>query len=329
MRLDTEVLFLNNDEVQELLKPADVQNTVEKVFQSLGRGCVKHSWREPLWMGDIGSNMFLPMPGWISDENLAGLKWINFYHTPSEGYPSSHGNLVVLNHADTGSPYAIVEATYITTMRTGGGHGVIAAKHLARGDSKVLTVIGCGAEGYFAVKGFQEQFGLDCIKLCDLREESLERCKCAVGKNIRVETYSDAEQACKGSDIIALTTTSRKPIVKEGMVEAGATIIGLNSFHDLDPAYSSGRYKWILGNKLSDDLEIIRDPSLKEAGLSMSNVSADLGEVVTKKYPGRQNDEEIIVYTHMGMGALDLACADLAYSRAVQRGIGTKLVFKA
>lgn len=54
----------------------------------------------------------------------------------------------------------------------------------------------------------------------------------------------------------------------------------------------------------------------------MENVTGDLGEVAAEKCIGRENDEEIIIYTHMGMGALDVAVGDLIYRRAKEKNIG-------
>lgn len=327
-RMEKEVLFLNDEEVKRLLSREDVLNCVENTFKSLGNGRIRHPKKEPLWLDDTCDNMLLAMPGWLMDKNVAGVKWVNMYFNQIPGLPASLGNLIVLNHADCGVPYALIEASSITTMRTGGGHAIIAAKYLAKKDPKVLTVIGCGEEGQSAVRSALLQFNLEKVKLCDLSEKVLEKCREEFGTQATVETFTKISDAVKGSDIVILATTCKKVLFTETMAEPGMTVIGLNAFYDLDFAFASGKYRWFLGNKESDQVQIIEDPDLSHCGLAMENVTGDLGEVVTGKVAGRKNEDEIIVYTHMGMGSLDLACADLAYQRANEKSMGQILVFK-
>ena len=59
--------------------------------------------------------------------------------------------------------------------------------------------------------------------------------------------------------------------------------------------------------------------------LSRDNVYADMGEIVTGTKPGHENDQERIVYTHLGMGGHDIILANIAYTRAVEKGKGVKI----
>lgn len=105
-------------------------------------------------------------------------------------------------------------------------------------------------------------------------------------------------------------------------LKKGAFVSGLYSFNDLDPECSRKADKWYLGLKDTDYHQIIKAPYLEPYNLSMENVTGDLGEVAAEKCIGRENDEEIIIYTHMGMGALDVAVGDLIYRRAKEKNIG-------
>lgn len=326
--MENEVLFINDEEVRALLSRSDVLHSVEETFRSLGGGRIRHPKKEPLWLDDTCDNMLLAMPGWLMDEGVAGVKWVNMYLNQCEGLPSSIGNLIILNHAENGIPYALVEASSITAMRTGGGHAIVAAKYLARKSAEVLAVIGCGEEGKNAVRSALLEFPLKKVKFCDLSEEALRACAEEFGGQVKTEGYTEAKEAVKGADIVILVTTSKRALFTEDMSEPGMTVIGLNAFYDLDPAFASGRYRWILGNRHSDDTQIIEDPAFAHLGLTMGNATGDLGEVVTGKIPGRKSEDEIIVYTHMGMGALDLACANLVYVRAKREDKGQVLIFK-
>lgn len=326
--MENEVLFINDEEVKTLLSREDVLRCVEKTFLSLGRGRIRHPKKEPLWVDDTCDNMLLAMPAWLIDEGVAGVKWVNMYFNQCEGFPSSIGNLIVLNHSANGVPYALVEASAITTMRTGGGHAIVAAKYLAKKSVDVLTVIGCGEEGKNVVRSALLEFPLRKVKFCDISEKVLQDCEAEFGAEVETEGFTNVREAVKGADIVVLVTTSKRTLFTGDMAEPGMTIIGLNAFYDLDPVFGSGRFRWFLGNRNSDDIQILEDPELSTFGLTMSHVTGDLGEVITGKVRGRQSQEEIIVYTHMGMGALDLACANLVYERAKAEGKGQVLIFK-
>lgn len=326
--MENEVLFINDEEVKTLLSRKDVLQSVEQTFRSLGNGRIRHPKKEPLWLDDTCDNMLLAMPGWLMDEGIAGVKWVNMYFNQCKGLPSSIGNLIILNHAVNGIPYALVEASSITAMRTGGGHAVIAAKYLARKSSDTLTIIGCGEEGKNAARSALLEFSLKKIKFCDRSESVLKACENEFGKQVETEIYTEALEAVKGSDIIILATTAKKILFTKDMAEPGMTIIGLNAFHDLDPEFASGHFQWFLGNRHSDDTQIIADPVFAAFDLTMEHVVGDLGEIVTGKTTGRKNEEDIIIYTHMGMGALDLSCANLAYERAKEKNKGQLLIFK-
>jgi len=141
------VRIISKSQAEKLVTPAEVLEVVDETFKALGNGEIFHPVKEPIWNGKENANMILAMPAHLKDKKIIGMKWVNMYTYQQEGIPSSYGNLLILNHEENGQPYAMIEATPITTMRTAGGHGVVAAQYLARKDSRVLTVVGCGAEG--------------------------------------------------------------------------------------------------------------------------------------------------------------------------------------
>lgn len=318
------VRMISKSQAEKLVTPAEVLEVVDETFKALGNGEIFHPVKEPIWNGKENANMILAMPAHLKDKKIIGMKWVNMYTYQQEGIPSSYGNLLILNHEENGQPYAMIEATPITTMRTAGGHGVVAAQYLARKDSRVLTVVGCGAEGISGIRSFLVAFpGLEELRVCDRSPEALKRVEDEFGDQIRIRTFADAKEAVEPADIVMLVTTARKPIVMYEWLKKGTFVSGLYSFHDLDPECSRKADKWFMGSKDTDYHQIVKAPYLKPYNLSMDDVYGDLGEVATGKCPGRENDDEIIVYTHMGMGALDIAVGELIYRRAEEKNIGT------
>ena len=113
-----EILYLSAAHVQAVLSRKDVIDTVEKVFCQAGEESIVLGQNSFLSTGDGKQNRFIAMPVSIPREKVLGLKWINIYNQPAKGYPFSHGNLVLVNDTETGSPLAVVSATDITTTLT-------------------------------------------------------------------------------------------------------------------------------------------------------------------------------------------------------------------
>lgn len=316
------VRVLGRMEVHSLLRSEDVVVVVEETFRALGEGKLVHPVKEPMYVDEEKCNMLLAMPAYIKTIRVAGVKWVNLFRKQQPGLPSSLGNLLTLSHGENGTPFAILEASDITTMRTAGGHAVVAAKYLARRDASVLSVIGCGEEAIAGVRSFLKTFALNKLCVFDVKDEAMERMSALFGERVEVVCCSDAKHAAEQADILLMTTTARKPLVSYEWLRPGCFVAGMYAFHDLDRALAHKADKWVLGSRETDYHQIICDPGLKDCELTMELVHADMGEIVTGKRPGRESDDEIIVYTHMGMGALDVAVGKLVYDRAVSQKIG-------
>ncbi|QDW73494.1 hypothetical protein FND36_05220 [Lachnospiraceae bacterium KGMB03038] len=326
MSYPIKVRVISKTEAEQLVSPGDVLEAVNDTFKALGNGQIFHPVKEPIWMGKENANMLIAMPAHLKDKGIVGMKWVNMYTYQQEGIPSSYGNLLILSHEENGQPYAIVEATPITTMRTAGGHGVVAAQYFAKKSSKILAVVGCGAEGMAGIRSFLYAFPqLEELRLCDKNPAALQRVKDEFGEKIKITIWENAKDAVEPADIVLLVTTARKPLVMFDWLKKGCFVSGLYSFNDLDPECSRKADKWYLGSRDTDYHQIIKAPYLAQYNLSMDNVTGDLGEVAAGKCAGRENDDEIIVYTHMGMGALDVAVGDIIYRRAKEQGIGKVL----
>lgn len=325
MECKVNIRLISKEQTERLVTSTEVVDTVVDCFRALGEGKLVHPAKDPLWTNENKTNMLLAMPAYLKDRQVAGVKWVNMYEEQQAGVPSSWGNLLILNNGANGIPYAIMDATAITTMRTAGGHAVAAARFLARKDSRKLAVIGCGEEGQAGIHSFLENFpGLEQLRLYGRSQERLKRVQSRFRERVDTVICASAREAVAEADIVLLATTSRKPLVRFEWLSKGCFVAGLYAFHDLDPGVSQGADKWVLGNRTSDVVFVIKDPLFADYGLRLEDVYVDMGEIAAGQKPGRESDEEIILYTHMGMGSLDVAVGDLIYRRAVEQGIGTE-----
>lgn len=327
MNIREELLLLSEQDVLSLLTPADAIAAAEETFLHIGLGEITVGTMALMFADADRQNNFHSMPAILHHRQRAGVKWIDTYDNPLPGYPFSHGNLVILSDTQTGSPIAIVGATHITTMRTAGGHGVVQAKYLSNPEPEVLTVIGCGAQAKAGMRGFVTQFSsLKQIRLFSRSRAPMEQMKQELSDRVEVVLCDSPAQAVEGSHLILMASGAQEILVTREMIRPGTTIIGIEGFRDLDPQIGKSADKWYLGYR-KPDADILRSPKLNPHGLlSDQDVFGDMTELLTGKVPGREREDEIIVSTHMGMGAHDVVCADIVYQRACQQGIGQTFI---
>jgi ornithine cyclodeaminase/alanine dehydrogenase-like protein (mu-crystallin family) len=232
---------------------------------------------------------------------------------------------VTLNDPETGIPFAVLDATSITALRTA-GHAAVGAKYLARVHSRRIAIIGCGAEGSTHLRVMNELFDLEYAIAYDVRTKSLSQFVSSMAKNgIKVKAAKNAREAVRDVDVICMTTTAPSPVVMEEWIEPGSHVAATGFFFDLDPTFSKKADKWVVGNWERDLMIIRNDPWTGEpTGLSEKDVYADLSEIIVGRKPGRENDRERTVMTHAGMGALDVAVGFEAYKLAKRKGMGVR-----
>jgi ornithine cyclodeaminase/alanine dehydrogenase-like protein (mu-crystallin family) len=328
-----EVLVLTMEEVEKLISRQDVLDAVETAYKALGtKDQLFQPQKEPIYVDHPEHyNFVIAMPCYLRSTGVAGVKWGGFYGHQQPGIPACWGAIIALNNPENGQPYAIMDGTYITNVRTAGGHAAVAAKYLAKKDSKTMAVIGCGTEGRAGLPSFNDLFPLETVKIYDVNPETMSTYKRELSKQVSANIIptNSAEEAVKDTDIILIATASHKPVVLEPWVPPGCFVAALTRFLDLDYKLSEKADKWVIGDKKTDGHMIVDRHTWSDHAdgviVSWDNVYADMGEIVTGAKPGRENDRERILYTHMGMGAHDVALAQIAYKRAVEKGVGKKV----
>lgn len=327
MKLHEELLLLSEEDVLALLTPSDAISAAEEVFYRIGTGDITAGDMTVVHSDDAGKRNFHSMPTVLHYRQVAGMKWISSYQNPPPGYPFSHGNLVILNDTQTASPIAIVGATALTLMRTAGGHGVVQAKHLCNPEPAVLSVFGCGAQARTGIQGFLTQFpSLQQIRIFSRSTTPIKQVRQDLRERVEVVVCSTPEEALCGSNLVLTTSGSRTPLLTVDMARPGMTIIGISGFRDLDSRLGKQADKWYVGYKKTDATfwkNAVHNP---HGFVTQHDIFGDMTELLTKQIPGREREDELIVSTHMGMGAHDVACALLVYDRAIQQGIGKKWV---
>lgn len=320
------IRFLSKTQTEALLTWSDVVEAVDAVFRSDGRGDLITPKKDPIRMDD-GRSMLMAMPGYLRDMGVAGMKWMRSYPFKPDGIPQLWAQLLIISDAATGLPTGVMDATTITAMRTAGGHGVVAAKYLAKKSSRVLCVTGSGAQAKAGIQSFDAAFDLDEIRVWSPHlADKKDAFAASLGAlRARLTLCGKADELYDGCDILLTTTAHRgEPLLDAKRLPAGCFVSSMTSFYEFGTQILDTADKWVLGHRLSDTLQILEDRSF--AGqLPPEKVYGTLGEIAAGRLPGRESDSEILLYTHMGMGAFDVAIGQRLLEKAAAQGVGTEL----
>lgn len=292
---------------------------------------------------------FMAMPAYLGGKyKMAGMKWYGSNcENKAFGLPRSI-LMMMLNDKDTGAPLALMSANLVSCYRTGAIPGV-GAKYLARKDSETVTIIGPGVMGRTCLLAFLSV----CPKITTVKVKgrglrSLHAFEEFVKKECpqiqQVIVCDSMEEAVKDSDIICVTSTAPVkeidfPYIAEDWVKKGA-LICLPSAARFDDDFLINRCKKVVDNyKLYEAwAEEFPYPSyemvqiigskftdyLHEGRIQREDI-VDIADIINKKHPGRESDDEIIVYSVGGMPVEDIAWGGTVYRNALKEGIGVEL----
>src|SRR5215210_5121110 len=107
------------------------------------------------------------------------------------GLPLIQG-VIVLCDGENGYPLALMDSIEITIQRTGAATAV-AAKHLARSDSKVATICGCGNQGRISLQALTKVLPIEKVFAYDSDEEQTQRFARELAEQLRVEVEAISE----------------------------------------------------------------------------------------------------------------------------------------
>lgn len=264
--------------------------------------------------------------------DLAGVKVVgDFVDNYKQDLPSEVGVLTLFDPR-TGVPVAILDATAITDMRTG-AVTAIGAKYLARKGSKVLGHVGARGTAYWNVRLLDRLFDFDEIRVHSARPESRtafgERLSQDLGKPVRVcDNWHDT---VAGADIVVEASRLRapEPLLKTAWIKPGAFIVPYGTMSAVELSLTD-----IMSKMVVDDWGQCKGGqfgSLRahvEAGkLSAQTLHAEMGQIVAGLKPGREREDETILFWHRGLSLSDIALGFAMLRKAQRLGIGQRLRF--
>ncbi len=265
------------------------------------------------------------MPAYVAKMKSAGVKWVSgFPENPKRGLPYITG-LLILNDLETGVPICVMDCTWITAKRTGAATAV-AAKHLAREDSRTFGILGCGVQGRSNLEALTVVCkNLEEVKAYDINERNLRAYveEMTTKHGIKIVPVDSPRKAVEDCDIVVTAS----PILKQPQPEIEASWFKDGGFAcplDFD-SYWKPEAMHSMDKFCTDDKDQLR--YYKELGYfsNTPHVYADLGEIMSEKKLGRESLKERIMCMNLGLAIEDIATAILVYEKAKKTGVGTTL----
>jgi alanine dehydrogenase len=252
----------------------------------------------------------------------------------ARGLPTHLASIVLLD-PETGALRALLDGRYITEARTA-AVSAVSSRLLARRTAASLAIIGSGVQARSHLEALSRVHRLRQVTVWSPnklhRDQFVEYTKTATGSDPgsdpKVTAVDHAGEAVVGADVIVLVTASPTPVIESGWVKPGAHVISVGACRptqrEMDPALTARARLFVDSRQaaLVESGDVVL--GIQEGRFGADHIAGEIGEVVNGA-PGRRSDTDITIFKSLGMAVEDVTAADLAYRRAVERGIGTEL----
>lgn len=319
----TRLRYLSRSHVERVgLTMRDIVDAVEHMFRDKARGEAEMPPKPAI---HPAPDAFIhAMPAFLPRAGAAGLKWISGNPANrTRGLPYIAG-LLILNDPVTGIPVAVMDATWITAMRTGAATAVAAA-HLAQSEAATVGIVACGVQGRTNLEALCTRFAIEEVRAYDVDPDAARRYADEMGARCRVAVSVVNEPRAAVTDLDIVVTSGPilrdpSPVIEAGWLTPGAFACALDFDSYWTPAAVRAADRFV-----TDDLPQLDYYRSLGFFRHIPAPDGDLASIVAGAAPGRQSLDETIICMNLGLALEDVAVGKLIYDRAVSLNIGVEL----
>jgi ornithine cyclodeaminase/alanine dehydrogenase-like protein (mu-crystallin family) len=327
MPIPKEMLYLTEADVQQTLSVAEAVDLAERGIKADAVGLVNG---DKFYM-DVGETGFIkPFSGYIEGEEYAFVKTFSYFPINTEKYnrPTT-SSMVILLDAETGLPACLMEASWVTGLKTAASTTVTTA-YLARPESEIVTIFGAGTLGRLHLMAVAERFKLKRAYFVDILPEVAEaraaELEPILGFPVKAILLEDRERAVRKSDIIFTVTTGNQALFEHSWLKPGTFVARLGSYQEVDHDVITNADKVIVDRWKYVSPRIPEIVSLVAKGeFSLDDVYAEWPNIVAGEVLGRETSDEIILYIALGIWGEYAAILPEVFRRARSLGLGLRL----
>ena len=259
----------------------------------------------------------------ICDDEFYSFKFVNGHPYNTSQKKLTVAALGLLAEIKNGYPLMISEMTLLTALRTS-STSALAAKYLAKKNTKTIGIIGTGAQSEFQVMAQKALFNIETVNYFDIDKKAMEKFAYNLKKyNLKLNTCDNAQSVLEDADIIttATATKSQTQILNSDWIHPG---LHINSIGGDCPG------KTELDKKILSKTKIVVEylPQSKVEGeiqQADAKIYAELWELVTGAKKGRENESEITLFDSVGFAIEDFAILKFIYELSLKNNIGTDM----
>ena len=325
-----EFRYLSQEDIIRLnLDYMDVIDAVEKVMGAFAKGQCQLPVK--IHVNTRPQTYINAMPAYVGDEqDIAGLKWVAGYpENRAKGLPVTWG-IMVMNDASTGGVRAIMDARWITAIRTA-AVAAVTVKYCKVKDTHSMTIIGAGEQGKWNARLIKMVAPeLKKIYIGDLYPAAIDAYLAKMQplmpdvEFIPIRSEEERQAAIDDSQIL-LTATQRgdKPLIYCENLHKGMLGIPLES-----TAWEGKTYTRFADRFVCDDRNLVAtylaDGKYTD-GLPPVEQQLLLGDIVNGTVPGRVSEDEFVITSSHGIALSDVAVGDMILRKAEEKNVGTML----
>ena len=323
-------MILTREDVRALLDPRKLVDVLRHAMADLSAGRASMPERIAADVSEHGGRLFA-MPAFVPSLGALESKLVTLF--PNNSDRPTHQAVIVCFEPENGMPAVLMDASYITEMRTAAG-SALATRLLARVDATTLVVLGTGVQArsharlVIRERRFEQVliWGRDPAKAARVAAELSDEMGQEIG------TVLHARPALEQADVICAATHSAEPVVSREWIRAGTHInsVGYNTAgREIDAGTVSQALVVVESRAAAlapppsgsnDLLWPIRDGIIEE-----NHIHTEIGEIVSGLARGRTSPDQITLYKSVGVAVQDAAAAALVLEAARDHGRGTEL----
>ncbi len=325
-----EFRFLDRSQVRGLLPPRpELLSIIEAGLKAHGSGDVVLPPKAHIELDERYNGHFNILGGWAGPVDMAGVKVIGDYvENYRLGLPSEVA-MLTLYDPRSGVPLALMDATDLTTERTG-AVTAIGAKYLAPNASRIVAHFGARGTAFANLACLAALHELEEVRIVSKRPETREALAAKVRERLglRALPVADAEEACRGADIVIEATRLERPtlLIRDEWLKKGCLLVTYGWKMAVDPLTVKTASKVVV----DDWAQCCRGgqllPMIESGELKRDMIHAEIGEIACGRKSGRADSGERIVFWHRGFALSDIMLGAHILEEAKRRALGTMLM---
>lgn len=316
---------LTQNEIRQCITMKQAIAAMETAFKEYYEGATELPLRTPVPIQKEDA-LTLTMPAYLGKQNALGLKVVSIFPNNLKRNKPSINGLILLLDEQTGEAKAIMEAGYLTAMRTGAVSG-LATQYLANKDAEHVAILGSGAQAFTQLEAVINVRPIKRISIWSRSLENAEKLAQQLNNNeYDINCYADVQNAVCEADVICTATSSTQPLILKAYLKPG---VHINAVGSHTPQMCE-----IDNDVLAHSLVVVDQ---------LAAASAEAGEIVSALEEKSIRTEDILelgalvsgvksrieyqntFFKSVGLAIQDISIAHSVYLNAVKAGLGTSI----